>query len=833
MKAVIMAGGEGTRLRPLTSLRPKPMVPIVNQPVMEHILGLVKHHGITEVVATLQFMPNVIEDYFRDGEEWGMSISYTVEETPLGTAGSVKYASEVLDETFLVISGDALTDIDLAEVVRFHKEKGGIVTIALKRVPDPLEFGVVITAEDGRIERFLEKPTWGQVFSDTINTGIYVMEPEVFDYIPAGEQFDFSSQLFPLLMEKGYDLYGCVVDGYWCDVGSLLSYVQVHRDVLDGKAMIYVPGMKTSKDVYVGKGAEIDATAQLGRHVVVGENSKVRAGALIGDYTVIGDNCVVGEEGLVSHSIMWNDGSVGSGASVRGAVLQRKADVRARARVEFGAVIGDESTVGEGASVGNDVSVYPFKRIEPAAEVNSSIIWESRASRTLFGAEGVSGLLSVDITPEVAVRLAEAYGTILPAGGHVLVSRDGSRAARMIKRALVAGLNSSGVNVRDLRVASPAVTRFTTRETRCVGGVHICLSSRDPQRIELHFYDAKGLDLSPNDEKKVERLYFRNEFRRAFFDEVGEIIYPPRAMEYYASGMEAALGEQGGLLRPMKVVADLRYGVTSFVLPHVAASWKADLIALHPFLDSETTYVSPQEQEASLDGLQHHVCLYEADLGALIEVSGERLTFVTKSGRALDPDTALHAMVDLWCRTDTSGTGVAVPLSASHVVERIAAGYGREVVRTGRSRRALAEAAMRPDVGFAGSQDGAYIFASFLTSYDAVMSLGMVIRMLRETGEDLDAIVDALPTAHLIESSVFCPPSCKGSVMRSVAEEAAGDRIEMQEGIRVFVDDGWALVLPHSSEAIVELFAEGPDDTAAHALLQQFEELVSTAVARC
>lgn len=264
MKAVVMAGGEGTRLRPLTSLRPKPMVPIVNQPVMEHILGLVKHHGIDEVVATLAFMPQVIEDYFGDGEEWGMDIAYALEETPLGTAGSIKNAEALLkDDTFLVISGDALTDINLAEVIEFHKSREATVTIALKRVPDPLEFGVVITDDDGKIDRFLEKPSWGQVFSDTINTGIYVLEPEIFDYIPEGEPFDFSSQLFPLLMEKGYPLYGCVVDGYWCDVGSLETYMQVHKDILDGKAMIFIPGLEAHEKLWISEGAEIHPDAEV------------------------------------------------------------------------------------------------------------------------------------------------------------------------------------------------------------------------------------------------------------------------------------------------------------------------------------------------------------------------------------------------------------------------------------------------------------------------------------------------------------------------------------------------------------------------------------------
>ena len=284
MKAVIMAGGEGTRLRPLTSLRPKPMVPIVNQPVMEHIVGLVKHHGITEVVATLAFMPQAISDYFGDGDEWGITIEYAIEEVPLGTAGSVKNAEKLLtgDEPFVVISGDALTDIDLGELVEYHKRMGGAVTIALKRVDDPLDFGVVITAEDGRIERFLEKPTWGQVFSDLINTGIYVVEPWVLGEIPAEGPYDFSADLFPKLMEKGHELYGFTAEGYWCDVGSRDSYLDVHRDVLDGKAKIYVPGVHAREGVWVADSAVIDPDARLGDKVVIGDNAEGASGCLRG-----------------------------------------------------------------------------------------------------------------------------------------------------------------------------------------------------------------------------------------------------------------------------------------------------------------------------------------------------------------------------------------------------------------------------------------------------------------------------------------------------------------------------------------------------------------------
>ena len=204
MKAVVMAGGEGTRLRPMTANQPKPLLPVVNQPIMEHVLRLLRRHGFTETVVTVQFLASLVRNYFGDGEEFGMSLSYATEETPLGTAGSVKNAEDALrDEPFLVISGDALTDIDLTDMIAFHQDNGALVTIALKRVPDPLEFGIVIADDDGRIERFLEKPTWGQVFSDTVNTGIYVMEPEVLDHVAAGESVDWSGDVFPKLLADG------------------------------------------------------------------------------------------------------------------------------------------------------------------------------------------------------------------------------------------------------------------------------------------------------------------------------------------------------------------------------------------------------------------------------------------------------------------------------------------------------------------------------------------------------------------------------------------------------------------------------------------------------
>ncbi|MFQ3678392.1 MAG: nucleotidyltransferase family protein, partial [Fimbriimonadaceae bacterium] len=209
MKAVVMAGGEGSRLRPITANRPKPLVPICNRPIMEHILELLKRHGIQDVVSTLHYMADEIQNYFGDGADFDVSMSYSIEDTPLGTAGSVKKAESLIgNDTFLIISGDALTDCDLSKAIAFHKAKKAVATLILYHVPNPLEFGVVITDDDGRVIRFLEKPTWSEVFSDTVNTGMYILEPEVFERMEPGRQYDWSQDIFPEILRSGEPIYG-------------------------------------------------------------------------------------------------------------------------------------------------------------------------------------------------------------------------------------------------------------------------------------------------------------------------------------------------------------------------------------------------------------------------------------------------------------------------------------------------------------------------------------------------------------------------------------------------------------------------------------------------
>src|SRR5918995_645242 len=316
MKAVIMAGGQGTRLRPLTSNQPKPMIPIVNVPCMEHIVKLLERHGFTDIAVTLQFMPDEIRDYFGDGSEWNVNIRYSVEDAPAGTAGSVKMAEQQLGlegERLLIISGDALTDADLSRLVEFHEEKGSEATMVLKSVENPLDFGIVITEEDGRISRFLEKPAWGQVFSDTVNTGIYILEPSVMDEIPDPEEgeYDFSKELFPKLLDGGRPLYGFVTDAYWEDIGTLEQYASAQRDVLDGEVRnVRPPGTRLRENIYIGEGAELIDS-------LVGRNSYVQARARILERSALGDDVIVGEGATISPEVkVYPHKTIESGANV-------------------------------------------------------------------------------------------------------------------------------------------------------------------------------------------------------------------------------------------------------------------------------------------------------------------------------------------------------------------------------------------------------------------------------------------------------------------------------------------------------------------------------------
>jgi mannose-1-phosphate guanylyltransferase/phosphomannomutase len=824
MKAVIMAGGEGTRLRPLTSGQPKPMMPLANRPMMEHIVELLKRHGFEDIVVTVAFQANAIRTYFGNGSEFGVRMVYATEETPLGTAGSVRNAMEELDERFLVISGDVLTDIDLEGVVGFHREKKATATIGLKAMENPLEFGIVITREDGSVERFLEKPTWGQVFSDTINTGIYVLEPEIFEYIPPGKAVDFSSDVFPRLLDDGQSVYGYVAGGYWEDVGTLEAYIKAHQDVLDGEVNVDVPGFRLGEGIWLGEGSEVDPAASIDGPAIIGDYCRIEAGAHLGEYSVLGSNVRVGTDSFVERSVVHDNVYLGPGVRLRGAIVGRSSDLRRGARLEEGVVIGDECFIGEHAVIHPGVKVYPFKTVEHGAIVNSSIVWESRGARHLFGRLGVEGLANVDISPELAVRLAMAYGTTMKKGSTVVASRDTSRAARVLKRALMVGLNAAGVDVEDLEVATVPVTRFGVRNQLGSGGMSVRLARDDPQSVIIRFFDSNGIDISEVAQKKIERLFYREDYRRSLAGEIGDLRFPVRTAEFYTAVLMENVDVESIRAARFKVVLDYAYGAASFVMPNVLSKLGAEVLSVNPYASTRQSLTFDRwEHAAQVSSL---VKASGAHLGAVIDPDGEFITFVDDSGYVLTDDQGLMTLLQLvLTEAERRGSGpptVALPVSVSRSVEAMCDAAGAALLWTKLSSSHLMEVASQPGVRFAASEEGGYIFPPFLPAYDAVATLVETLGLLAATGMRLSALVGRLPVPRTAHESVVTPWEKKGTVMRMVMEWSKDRDVLLVDGVKILFDDGWALVFPDPEEPLTHIWAEAVSDADARSRAQEY-----------
>jgi mannose-1-phosphate guanylyltransferase / phosphomannomutase len=829
MKAVVMAGGQGTRLRPLTSNQPKPMLPIVGKPMMQHILALARRHGITEVVTTVQFLASVIRNYFGDGSDLGIDLSYVTEQEPLGTAGSVKNAEALLDDRFVVLSGDSLTDIDLTQLVEFHEKNGAAVTVTLKRVENPLDFGIVITDEDGRVERFLEKPGWGEVFSDTINTGIYVVEREILDHVPQGEEFDFSTDLFPLLLDKGLPMFGYVTDRHWTDVGNLEAYLRAHWEVLDRQVEVEMEGFEVSDGVWLGTGAELSPDAHVSGPAFIGENSRIEAGAQIFDHTVLGRSVVVNAGASLQRSVVHDGAYVGGNSSLRGSVLGKNSDVKAGARLEEGVVVADECYVGEGALLNPHVKVYPFKVVDPGAIVSESIVWQSGGARHLFGERGVAGVMNVDVTPELALRLAVAYGGMLPKRSIVATCRDASRTARIVKRAMIAGANSSGIDCNDLELVPIPVARFYARSTRALGGFAVRSSAGDGASIEIQFFDERGLDLDATTERRLERAYYRDDLRRAFQADIGELSFPARGREFYVRAVLDSVDTSVIRERAPKVVVDYAYGAASVTGPQILGRLGGDVLSANAVIDEDRAVLSREHIDDHVQQLARLVRSSGAEVGALIDAVGEKLCLVDGSGRVLSPELQVLAFVGLVSACEP-GSRIALPVSTSRVAELLVSGGGGEILWTGTSSAALMQAADEEDVAFAASEDGV-IFPRFLPAFDAVVALGKLLELTARLDRRLENVVEELPAVHLVRRDIPTPWEAKGTVMRRVIEwaQAGGGDIMTIDGVKFYRGEDWVLVVPHPEEPLVRVWAEAGSEAGAEALIAETAAFVEEA----
>jgi len=825
MKAVIMAGGFGTRLRPLTCNIPKPMVPMLNRPMMEHIVDLLKRHGITDLIATLYYQPEVISSYFDDGRRFGVSLQYLRAEADYGTAGSVRNAKDFLDQRFLIISGDVFTDFDLSAAVKYHEEKKAKATIVLTHASNPLQFGVVLTKDNGKISRFLEKPSWGEVFSDTINTGIYILEPEVLDLIPHKEEFDFSKNLFPILLEQDMGLYGYIAEGYWRDVGNLNEYQDAHTDALRSLVKVTLPGEKKG-NIYVGANSKIEADPKnLSGTVVIGKNTRIHSDVTISD-SVIGDNCEIQAGSVIRNSILWSGTKIGTNVEMSADVIGNECTIGDDVVISENVFMSDQCSIGKRSRLSANIKLWPEKVVEDGAVVTRSLVWEDRWLRELFREAKVTGVSNVEMNPEFAAKLGAAFGAFAGSGATVVTSRDSDNVSRMINRAFMTGLMSSGVHCADLRTASIPIVRHELRSGTERGGIHVRKSPHDKNLTDIIFFDADGKDLPSGKSKSVERLFFGEDFARSSHDAVGSIRFPERATESYIERGYAALNVQAIRSAGLKLVIDYSNGVASTIFPNILGNLNVQAVSLNAYLDSQKLTRSKEMHDQSIRQLSHVVTSLQYDVGCMLDPGAERMYVVDERGTHIDSDRLLTLFTKLVILAHPDIKKIAVPISASAEVDMLAKEHGLTVIKTRDSHLALMEAASNKQIRFIGGTKGGFIFNEFLHASDGMYAVSKLLECLAISKKRLGELDSETPRLHMVKRDIACPWNLKGQVMRHLMKDSERLSRELIDGVKVFPRSGDPFTSvrlnPDRTRPIFHVNAESSDPAVAQQLVNEF-----------
>lgn len=765
MKAVIMAGGEGTRLRPLSLGRPKPMTPLLDKPVMEHIIALLKKHGITDICVTLQYMPQIVTDYFGDGSEWGVQLTYFVEEEPLGTAGSVKNCMKHLgEEDFLVISGDAVCDLDLSAAIGFHRTRRSAATLVLYRHSAPLEYGLVLTDEEGRIRRFIEKPGWGEVLTNMVNTGIYVLTAEAMAFVPEGRAYDFGKDLFPLLLERGVAMYGTAAEGYWCDMGDASAYLQCVADALSGKVALDIPAPKQGPGVWAASaipdGVELVPPCYIGANVTLG------AGSLIGPHTAVGAGSTVGRRVLLQRSVL-HAAHVADRATLYGAILCKGASAGTGAELNEGVVLGEGAFAGRDAVVTEGVKVWPGREVPAGGRLTASLTVGGLRGPLKFGDGGIiRGTIGEELTPELLLLLGNALGSEKRAG----LGYGGGAGAWMLASAAGSGMACAGCHVFYHDGPTPASSAWLARRHDLPVSLFI---EQEGDRAYLHLAGVGGLPLGRARERKIESALLRGEVTR---------MPAPRVGQWERlGGVEAAYAAQAtdSARREWEPVS---------LTVSVPGETPADNVLVR-VLGLLGCKVSRERRS----GVPAFAALH----------GGFYLAGWDEEGRYLAPERMLTLAVLL--ELEQGERRVAVPPAAPAAIDLMALSRGGTVLRLGRDGPEAEER-----------------YAALPALRDAAFAVALLCAHMARTGESLAALDRRAPAFAVRRREVPLAGS-RGDVMQALYE-AEPEAKQAGEGLRLSVEEGWVYIAPLTRRSSLRVIAEGFDAETAAELCDFYSE---------
>ncbi|ABK61896.1 MULTISPECIES: sugar phosphate nucleotidyltransferase [Clostridium] len=791
MKAVIMAGGLGNRLRPLTCNIPKPMMPIVNKPAIQYIIELLKNSGIKDIAITLQYLADEIMSYFQDGSRFGVNIKYFIEDMPLGTGGSVKNAEEFLDDTFIVISGDALINLDLRKVVKYHKSKNAQVTIVTKKVNTPLEYGVVITDNEGRIIKFLEKPGWSEVFSDKVNTGVYVLEPDVLKYYDKNKQFDFSKDLFPLLLIKNKRIFSYTISEYWCDIGDFNEYHKCNLDLLNGIIKVKLDGKEREQNIWIGRNCEISPKAKIIPPVFIGDNTSIHSYAEVGPNTILGSNNIVCSNATIKRSITFTNCYIGNGCQIRGGMLGKNVKVKYKTSIFENAVVGDNTLIEDKVIVKPRVKIWPNKLINPGSILSSNYKWGNKYSKTIFNRNGVTGIINVDITPELVSKLSSIAASVLSKNKKIVVGcNDNTASSNMFKYSVITGLLSMGVKVYDLNVMPNNIIRHAVVDLKADGAIKINIDKDNPEKVSIIFLDKRGLEINKNLKRKIESNFNRENFRRVTAYKIKKVKYcEEQIYSNYIINILDRLDVENIAKQNYSIIISCRNKNIINIIKKISEKIHVKTIIYNKKYD--------------LQEMKKFVLKNALDMGVYIDDQGENAIIIDEKGNVIKDERYKILKSFVMLKMGKFKT-LVVPIKSSNAMGEIAQMFGVKFITTKIDRGEILNAYINNEKDLSILE----VINEYLLTLDAMATIIFTLNLMAIYKIKLSKIIKVLPKYYNHKKQIYCPWNKKAEVMRKLVEKTKSNVMDIVEGIKIKYKDYWILILPDSSEPLFKIYIE-------------------------
>lgn len=764
MQAVILAGGFGTRLRPLTATRPKPLVPILGKPVLSYLLELLYANGVLEVTLTLGYQPQQIEAFLKEHTPHGMRIHTVVEREPLGTAGGVRAAMAQVKEPFFVLSGDCICDFNLKAAAAFHKTKGASVTLLTKAMADPREYGLVHADEDGHVERFSEKPDWSGVSTSLVNTGTYILNPEVLSKIPQNTVYDFSKDLFPNLLCEKKSLFAYEENGYWCDIGDLSSYRRCQQDILEGKTAFRLPCLA---DGIYAEGDLPKGEYTLLPPVFIDSEVTIENGAKIGPNTVLGRGAFVGKNAKVRDSILLEGSKTAENTKLCGAVLAEHAKVDYAARVFENAAVGAESLIEAHAVLEPHVKIWPKKTVESGTVICENIKYGAK-KHGLFEESGMLGTWGAPLEPSKLANLGRAISAVFPKekigiayGAHPLC-----HAAFGI---LSGAMTASGASVWNFGEAFLSEMTFFTGF--CTFPLSIFLEEQKG-KLRIRLFTAGGLPLHRSKERSIEQNYQNADYPLICARDCGELTQMQTLEAMYVK----ALVQEAGV-----------------PLVNQSVRVQCENPSVHLLLSD---------------------CLYRAkakegdELTLKLSTNGERVSVFHRATGWVP----YEKLLALSCLLDfTAGEDVAVPLDAPYMLDTLAKDSGRSLLRyLGTPNDA--------------SDEAARLLAKKQLYYRDALLLSMhLLGAMQKSKQTFPELLEKIPEFYDREVTVPIAFSPTDLLTKLKAYQANPER----EGVLVTTKHGHALLIPSKSGKRLRILAESNRYEFSKELLGNLKETLT------